>query len=115
MADEYERAGAELRGVSESFVLGLLKAALPAYRIDLSKLKLVLRLAVALGYDPVLLYRKALEGRPEEWEEPPLAGAVVDASVEAARPVQSLEEVKKAVEKVRGEGSPSEPSPAGTS
>lgn len=98
--EESERAGAELKKVSEEFVLGLLKAALPPYRIDLRKLRMVLKLAVASGYDPVLLYRKALEGRPERWEKPPLADLVVNSEVLEAEP-EPLPKTAKTVEGLR--------------
>ena len=96
MANE-EKAGAELRQVSQEFVLGLLKVALPPFNIDLAKVRLVLRLAVGLGYDPVLLYQKAVAGRQEGWDEPPL---VDELKLGEAEPVESLAEVQEVKEKL---------------
>jgi hypothetical protein len=104
----------ELKQVSEGFVVSLLKAALPPYRIDLRKVRLVLKLAVASGHDPVLVYQKALEGRPERWEKPPLADEVVNASVTEAPPSESLEEVRETVAKLRGSSDESPPSTKST-
>ena len=106
---EVEEAASEMKGVSEGFVLGLLRAALPPHRIELSKVRMVLRLAVALGYNPVSLYSQALEGRPEQWEKPPLADVVVMSSVEEAGPVESLADVKRVSEKVRSGSTASKP------
>jgi hypothetical protein len=110
--EEVERAGVERKQVSEEFVLGLLKAALPPFRIDYRRVRMVLKLAVALGYEPSSLYRRACEGRSEDWEKPRLADAVVDREVENAPPVESLAEVKKVADGLRRIAPSPSPSPS---
>jgi hypothetical protein len=98
---ETEQAGQELKKVSEEFVLGLLRAALPSFRIDYRQVRLVLKIAVACGYNPSSLYRRACEGRAENWEKPLLVGEVVNKSVENAPPLESLQDVKKVADGLR--------------
>jgi len=112
--EDSEKLGEDLRKVSEGFVVGLIKAALPPYRIELRKLRLALRLAVAAGYDPVLLYQRALEGRPERWEKPPLADEVVKGGVEEQPPAESLEEIKEMADELRSSSPETPPSKKST-
>ena len=59
-------------GLSESFLLGILKAALRPSRIDLEEVKKVLRTISLSGFDPVKLYQEAVADRPEAFDPPPL-------------------------------------------
>jgi hypothetical protein len=97
---EEEKAGSELRRVSRAYVLGLLKAALPPHQISLRKVRMVLQLAVAQGYEPSSLYREAISGRPEGWDKPPAMEVAISPSVEGAPPLKSLAEAKPAREAV---------------
>jgi hypothetical protein len=98
---ETERAVQESKKVSEEFVLGLLRAALPPFRIDYRRVRMVLKIAVASGYDPSSLYRRACEGRLDSWEKPLLSDEVVNKSVEDAPPLKSLQDVKKVADGLR--------------
>lgn len=57
--------------VSREVLLGLLRAALRPSRISLVEVRRLLRVAVALGYNAVELYREASESRPETYDPPP--------------------------------------------
>lgn len=94
MDDSEKEVAQETRQVSRAYVLGLLKAALPPHQISLRKVRMVLQLAVASGYDPRALYREATADRPEDWDAVPGLDSVVTPSVEGAPPLKSLAEAK---------------------
>ena len=98
MAELEERVG-EGRKVSEAYLLGLLKEALPAHRINVNRVKRILKLVVAQGYDPVKLYRQALKDRPPEWDDPPLLGEVTGG--QQTPPATSLKETAERVADLR--------------
>lgn len=96
MPEQVEKEAEELRRVPEWYALGLLKAVLPRFRIDPAAVRRVLRLILALGHDPVKLYRRVLEDRPEDWEKPPLLGMVLPRR--QPRRVSSLLEAREELE-----------------
>lgn len=62
---------------SREFLLGQLRAALRPSRISLEEVRRLLRVAVALGYDPVALYQEAASDRPEVYDPVPLLASVL--------------------------------------
>ena len=107
MAELEERVG-EGRKVSKGYLLGLLKEALPAHRINVGRVKRVLKLIVAQGYNAVELYREALKGRPPEWDTPPLLGEVTGG--QQTPPSSSLKETAQRVADLRAEKQDQPPS-----
>jgi hypothetical protein len=77
----------------------LLKAALPAQRINVSKVQRILKLAQAQGYNPVAMYRRACEGRPDHWEKPPSIGVLMHGKPQSTP--KDLPEAKKRADELR--------------
>ena len=93
-----ERVG-EGKRVSERLLFTLLKAALPAQRINISKVQRILKLAQAQGYNPVAMYRRACEGRPDHWEKPPPLGVLMHGKPQ--KTPKDLPEAKKRAEELQ--------------
>ena len=62
---------------SRAFLVGMLGAALRPRRISLVEVRRLLRVAAALGYDPVAMYQEAASGRPDVYDPPPLLASVM--------------------------------------
>jgi hypothetical protein len=85
----------------------LLKAALPAQRINVSKVQRILKLAQAQGYNPVSMYRRACEGRPDHWEKPPSIGVLMHGKPQKAP--EDLPEAKKRADELGPKAQPKKP------
>ena len=58
-------------------VLGQVRAALRPNHISIEEVRDALAMARELGFNPVEMYQLALEGRPPEYEDPPLLEEVL--------------------------------------
>lgn len=62
---------------SRAYLVGMLRVALRPSRISLVEVRRLLRVASALGYDPVAMYQEAASSRPEVYDPPPLLASVL--------------------------------------